>query len=61
MHWLIEYEGILLLASKLPSSIDLLELFMIESLTNELIENVGYDWELLAKIPYQINWRGEEA
>jgi hypothetical protein len=49
MHWLIEYEGILLLASKLPSSIDLLELFMIQSLTNELIENVGYDWELFAK------------
>jgi hypothetical protein len=44
MHWLVEYEGILLLASKLPSSIDLLELFMIQSLTDELIENVGSDW-----------------
>jgi hypothetical protein len=43
MHWLIKIEGILLLASKLPSSVDLLELFMIESLINELNENIGYD------------------
>jgi hypothetical protein len=49
MHLLIESEGILLLASKIPSSIDLLELFMIQSLTNELIQNVGSDWEVLAK------------
>jgi hypothetical protein len=31
------------------SSIDLLELFMIESLINELNETIGSDWELLAK------------
>jgi hypothetical protein len=49
MHWLIKFEGILLLASKLPSSVDLLELFMIESLIYELIENIGSDCELLIK------------
>jgi hypothetical protein len=49
MHWLIKFEGILLLASKSPSSFDLLELFMIESLINELAENIGSDWELLIK------------
>jgi hypothetical protein len=42
MHWLIESEGILLLASKLPSLIDI-ELFTIASLVHELIANTGSD------------------
>jgi hypothetical protein len=61
MHWLVESEGILLLASKLPSSIDLLELFMIQSLTDELIENVGSDWELLAKHTLSNKLESKEA
>jgi hypothetical protein len=48
MHWLIESEGIILLESKLPSSIDL-ELFTIASLVHELIANTWSDWELLEK------------
>jgi hypothetical protein len=48
MHWLVESKGMLSLTSK-SSSIDLLELFMIESLINELKTNIGSDWELLVK------------
>jgi hypothetical protein len=48
MHWLVEFKGMLSLTSK-SSSIDLLELFMKESLINELTENIGSDWELLVQ------------
>jgi hypothetical protein len=48
MHWLVESKGMLSLTSK-SSSIDLLELFMIESLINELTTNIESDWELLVK------------
>jgi hypothetical protein len=42
MHWLVESKGVLSLTSK-SSSIDLLELFMIESLKNELTEYILFD------------------
>jgi hypothetical protein len=48
MNWLVEFKGMLSLTSK-SSSIDLLELFMKESLINELTENIGSDWELLVQ------------
>jgi hypothetical protein len=48
MHWLVESKGMLSLTSK-SSLIDLLELFMIESLINKLTENIRSDWELLVK------------
>jgi hypothetical protein len=59
MHWLVESKGNLSLTSK-SSSIDLLELFMIESLINELTRKIGSDWELLVEctLPNILERRG---
>jgi hypothetical protein len=56
---MVESKGMLSLTGK-SSSIDLLELFMIESLINELTENIGSDWELLVKhtLPNKLERRG---